>query len=53
MATQNSSQNVYLKVFIRRRSDEAALSVAFVSYDRKMFSAQCKHISAKQSEEWN
>lgn len=52
MATPESSQNMYLTVFTTR-SDAAALSVAFVGYDIKMFSAQCKHIRAKQSDEWN
>lgn len=37
MATPKSSQNI--TVFITRRSDAAAISVAFASYDRKMFSA--------------
>lgn len=53
MATQKSSQNVYLIVFITGSLDASALSEAFVSYDRKMFSAQCKHMSAKESGEWN
>lgn len=53
MATPKSSQNMYLTMFITRRSDAEAKSVAFVSYDRKLFSAQCKHIRTKQSDYWN
>jgi len=49
MVTPKSSQNMCVIMFITRISDTAAISMAFVNYDRKVFSAQCKNITQANS----